>query len=174
MDPSLKALTFSTSSYTLSGGSLSLQGNSGPATVTVSGTQSIGSLLSLAGSAEMIVSNHSDVLTISGQVVGTGPLLKAGAGTLLLSGNDNLYGGGTVVNAGTLIVLSEGGLADGNLTITPGGTLIYNPTATAAPAIPSPDTQAVSPVPEPGTLALLLAALGTAALFCRFRFRRPR
>ena len=137
VDPSLKALTFSTSSYTLSGGSLSLQGNSGPATVTVSGTQSIGSMLTLAGSADMIVTNSSDRLTLSGQVVGTGGLLKDGAGTLVLSGGANTYGGGTVVNAGTLMVTSSVALPAGtNVTIGPGGTLIFDPLAGAAPSFP--------------------------------------
>ena len=169
MDPSLTALTFSTSSYTLSGGSLSLQGNSGPATVTVSGTQSIGSMVTLAGSADMIVTNSSDRLTISGQVVGSGGLLKAGAGTLILSGNDNLYSGGTDIDDGTLIVLSAGGLADGNLTITPGGTLIFDPTVTSGPMVSAQAGPAT--VPEPSTLVLLLAG-ALLALFPGFRRAR--
>ena len=82
-----------------------MQSNSGLATVTASGTQSIGSMLTLAGSADMIVTNRSDRLTLSGQVVGTGPLLKDGAGTLILSGSDNTYGGGTVIDAGTLMAI---------------------------------------------------------------------
>ena len=80
VDASLKALSFSNSSYTLSGGSLTLNSGSGMATVTVSGTQSIGSLLSLADSADMVLDDSTDLLTISGQIVGQGPLVKDGAG----------------------------------------------------------------------------------------------
>ena len=166
--PSLKALTFSTSNYSLSGGSLALQGNSGPATVTVSGTQSIGSLLSLAGSADMIVTNSSDRLTLSGQVVGTGGLLKDGAGTLVLSGGANTYGGGTVVNAGTLIVTSSVALPAGtNVTIGPGGTLIFDPTATSSPMVSGQAGPAT--VPEPSTLVLLSAGTVSAMLARRSR-----
>ena len=50
MNPSLVALSFSSSNYTLSGGSLTLQSDLGMASISVNGgTQSIASLLTLAG-----------------------------------------------------------------------------------------------------------------------------
>ncbi len=50
-----------------------------------------------------IVSNGSDVNTISGVISGDGRLFKAGFGTLILSGT-NTYSGGTEIDAGTLSV----------------------------------------------------------------------
>ena len=177
-NPSLKALNFSTSSYTLSGGSLTLKSGSGMATVTVSGTQSIGSLLSLASSADVVVSNSADRLTISGQIVGGSPLLKAGAGMLILSGSDNTYSGGTLVAAGTLDVMNSDALPGGSgLTVGAGGTVIFNPAPAGAPMVAtrllaaSPAGEVVVAVPEPGTLGLLAAALWSAAIYRRFRCR---
>ena len=171
VDPSLKALSFSTSGYTLSGGSLTLASDSGLATVTVSGTQSIGSLLGLAGSADMVVTGGADRLTISGQIVGSGPLLKDGGGTLILSGSDT-YSGGTTIDAGTLYVTSSAALpGETSLTVGPGGTFVFDPSASPAlagfpsvGAVPSPP--AVAAVPEPSSLALALAALSLFGL-CR-------
>ena len=57
-------------------------------------------------------------------------------------------------------------VADGtSLAIGAGGVLIFDPTASGAPqAGPSPAGVA-APVPEPGTIALLLAALWSAAIY---------
>ena len=87
-------------------------------------------------------------------------LTLAGPGSLVLSGS-NTYAGGTNVTAGTLEVLSRSALPDGSdLTV---GT-------SATPFAPAnPSAAAISPVPEPGTLALLLAA---GALVAMYRKRR--
>jgi fibronectin-binding autotransporter adhesin len=49
--------------------------------------------------------NRSDILRFDGAITGTGGLTKAGAGALTLSGT-NTYTGGTMLNAGTLVVNS--------------------------------------------------------------------
>ncbi|CCN04215.1 autotransporter [Bordetella bronchiseptica Bbr77] len=51
-----------------------------------------------------------------GDIGGAGALVKTGAGTLLLGG-DNLYAGGTVVNAGTVQVFKGASLGGGALTL---------------------------------------------------------
>jgi len=162
VNPNLKALSFS-GSYTLTGGSLTLDNSAGTATVTVSsGTQTIESAttLTLASTTEMATA-ASSALKIKaniGEINGRQLLLKDGSGTLVLSGTNN-YSGGTVVNAGTLIATSSTALPDGgSLTVGAGGTLIFDPTYGASP-IQGMSSLAASPVPEPGTLALLLAGL---------------
>ena len=175
VNPNLAALSFSTSNYTLSGGSLTLQSNSGAATVTVaSGTQSIGSALFLAGSVDIAPAGGSE-LSISGNIheLSAGQSLTlSDNGTLILSGSND-YSGGTVVEAGTLIAASNTALLDGSvLTVGAGGTFIFDPTAAAAPsASPQVRPAGVEAVPEPGTLVLLLAALWSAAIYRRFHFR---
>jgi outer membrane autotransporter protein len=60
--------------------------------------------------------------TLAGTISGTGGLTKIGAGTLTLAGN-NLYSGGTALNAGTLAVGSSTALGTGDLTFANGTTL---------------------------------------------------
>jgi autotransporter-associated beta strand protein len=78
-------------------------------------------------------------------------LIKTGDGTMVLTAADT-YTGGTDVRSGTLIVASADGLKDRtSLTVGAQAKSIF----AATPVGPS-----VSPVPEPGTLALLAAGLG--------------
>jgi len=167
VNPNLKSLTFSNSGYTLSNGSLTLQNTTGPATVTVSsGTQSIDSTvtLTLASSTNMDIQGTSE-LKIGANIgqIGTPSLTKLGSGTLVLSGTNN-YTGGTVVNAGILAITDSHALPDEkSLTVGAGGTLIFDPLFSGSPVqgLPSiaASSVAVNPVPEPSTLALLIAGL---------------
>jgi len=162
----LKSLVFSASSYSLSGGSLTLQSTTGTASVTVSaGTQTIESstVLTLASSTDMDIAAAAELKIGAniGESGGIRSLTKLGLGTLVLSGTNN-YSGGTVVNAGILAITSSSALPDGqSLTVGAGGTLIFDPSfsGSSIQAASPVAMSAVAPVPEPGTLALLIAGL---------------
>ena len=77
-----------------------------------------------------------------------------GCGELILSGT-NSYSGGTMVNAGTLIVINNYSLPGGDsLTVGAGGTLIFDRSLGASSVTVSAGAVAV---PEPSTLILLAA-----------------
>ena len=94
-------------------------------------------------------------------------LVLAGPGTLVLSGTD-AYSGGTMVEGGTLTIATASALPAGSsLTVGAGGTFIFDPSFTAAPAavpLVAAPAIAAAAVPEPDTLALLAAA-GFMAVF---------
>jgi fibronectin-binding autotransporter adhesin len=164
----------STTSYALSGGTLTFNNGGGSSSVTVlSGTHSIGSTVVVSGGNLDIAASSSSLLTISGNVSDDGlrrSLIVGGDGTatLVLSGN-NTYGGSTIVNAGTLDVDTSSSLPDGSgLFVGQGASSAFS----FAPAVPVPaGAAAVVAVPEPGTLALLAAAFAGAAIVCRIRRR---
>jgi autotransporter-associated beta strand protein len=94
-----------------------------------------------------------------------------GSGLLVLSGTNNTYGGGTLVAAGTLVVTNSGALPyESSLTVGNAAAFAGGPTVVAAPAAAA-STGGLAPVPEPGTIALLVAGLGSAGLYCRLRRR---
>jgi autotransporter-associated beta strand protein len=91
----------------------------------------------------------------------------------VILGNSDSYTGGTTVEAGTLVLTSASALAAGtSLTIGSGETFVFDRSAGSASGEigsgrASPALAAAS-VPEAGTLGLLLAALGSAAIYRRF------
>src|SRR5262249_3155923 len=72
-----------------------------------------------------IIANFTHTLTLGAAISGSGTLSKAGAGTLILTGN-NTYGGGTTITGGTL-QLGNGG-ASGSIAgnVTNNGTFAIN------------------------------------------------
>jgi autotransporter-associated beta strand protein len=86
--------------------------NNGHYAVTLNTTVSP-NLISVNNSAN----NYS--ITGTGSIAGSGSLTKSGTGSLSL-GTVNTYSGGTVVNAGTLIVGATGAIPDHPVTITNG------------------------------------------------------
>ncbi len=98
------------------------------------------------------------------------------AGTLILSGS-NGYTGGTFVNAGTLVVENPTALPNGSsLTVGAGAASLFGSPAGGSIVLGGAEVvvagggnsaAAPSAVPEPGTLALLLAGLASAALYRR-------
>jgi fibronectin-binding autotransporter adhesin len=75
---------------TISGGTLQI-GNGGTS----------GSIVGNVLDNSNLAFNHSDVITFSANILGTGTLSQIGTGTLILIGN-NTYTGGTTINGGTL------------------------------------------------------------------------
>ena len=150
-------------------------GAAGPATVTVSaGKQLISAPVELVSNTEVNTTAETSVLAISGDINGDGTLVKTGLGTLILSGTDT-YLGGTIVNAGTLIVASNAALPDGtSLTVGAGGTMLFDPSQVATAQLTSSATPEINPVPEPGTLTLLAMAVCGAAVFQRGRSRQKK
>ncbi len=152
-----------------SAGSLTLNGSS--AAINVSGGTSnlISAPLVLATSTSADISSGAS-LGVSGNISGGGGLTLTGPGTLILSGNND-YAVETSVEDGTLVVDTTTALpGKTNLTIGAGGRFVFDPTILASPANPSQQGMAgVGAVPEPGTLALLLAGLfvGLAAWWRR-------
>lgn len=81
--------------------------------------------IDLNGAARTIQTNNGEAAVdarITGNI-GNGSLIKTGAGTLELTGN-NTYTGQTQINAGGLLITQEGALGNGNLSLNSGGVLV--------------------------------------------------
>ena len=107
--------------FTLSGNAITLSGNISNSSPH---TQSINLALGLSSGAHSVTTHANGDVSIGGVISGSGSLTKAGAGTLTLP-VINTYSGGTIVNAGTL-VLAKGGAAGairGTVTVNSGATL---------------------------------------------------
>ncbi|MEM7175547.1 MAG: autotransporter-associated beta strand repeat-containing protein [Chlamydiota bacterium] len=72
----------------------------------------------------VVTQNATSAVEISGNIDGSGNLIKAGAGTLILSGNDS-YTGTTTINNGTLAITNHDNLENSSeVTIASNGTLV--------------------------------------------------
>ncbi len=113
-------------------------------------------------------------VTLSVALSGPGGLTVLGGGSLTLTASND-YSGGTIVEAGTLIATNNYSLPYGSLAIGAGGSFIFDPSFSSAPANDSAlAAPAVSPAPEPGTWALLTAAVCGAAVYRGIRSRRKK
>lgn len=132
-DKTVAGLTIASGSPTLgytvaqgSSGSLSLDSGGTQANVNVnSGANTISANVTLGSSNAVFAVAANSSLTASGELGGSGALVKSGSGTLNLTGNSNTYSGGTTVAGGTLGFSGLGSLGSGNIAID-GGTLRYN------------------------------------------------
>ena len=170
----------STAGYTLSAGSagsLTLDNSTSAAQITVTGgSHFIDSTVAVTLNSSLVISPTSgSTLEIDGNISenpsNSGKTLTLNdQGTLILAGS-NSYTGGTVVTTGTLVLGSDEGIPDGtSLTVgdpsefggiqPAGGGLLSTTSPLSAPEAKRAPL-AVSPVPEPGTrLIALAAALG--------------
>ena len=96
-------------------------------------------------------------------------LTLTGGGTMVLSAT-NTYQGGTTVADGTLIVVNSEAIADGT-SLTVGDPSQFSP-APVVPAAAVASAAAITPVPEPGTLALIAAAALAGAGIWRKKGRK--
>jgi autotransporter-associated beta strand protein len=95
------------------------------------GTSTYTGAITLSGGTTLNTGNHTintanADATLSGVISGGGSLTKDGSKSLTLSNATNSYGGGTTLNAGTLLV-NTGALGGGTLTIN-AGTIASNST----------------------------------------------
>ncbi|MEW9573830.1 autotransporter domain-containing protein [Rhodanobacter sp. Si-c] len=128
--------------YNLSGGTLQIGGNSllgdynnfgGHYAFNLGGgsIQVIGSALNTSVNANLVNGTTSTIdtngigATWNGVLSGQGALAKNGAGTLVLTA-DNTYGGGTLLNGGTLLVSSDANLGDASGALTFNGGVLEN------------------------------------------------
>ncbi len=154
--------------YTLCGGPLTLSNSGNGTTIAVAGGRHvIESPLILADN--LVVSGSGTlVLGSSGGITESGShslTVSAADGTLILSGI-NTYNG-TIVTAGTLDATAPSALPVGSsLTVGAGGGSLFGSPQAAAPITMSADSSMMQPVPEPGTVSLLITGLilGCAAL----------
>ncbi|MEM1159024.1 MAG: autotransporter-associated beta strand repeat-containing protein [Verrucomicrobiota bacterium] len=123
-------MTFDDSrNYIIFGSTLELDVSSGSAAITVNstngnGAHTINSNLSLAD--DVVITNHSTgAFTVGGVISGSNGVTKSGAGTVILTG-DNIYSGGTTINAGTLQVGNGGTTGGISGDVTNNGTLTFN------------------------------------------------
>jgi autotransporter-associated beta strand protein len=118
-NPSLAAVTFANlaAGYLLSGGTLTLDGGTSAALVTVmAGTHAIGSSVAVVNGATLHAAAAAG-LTISGGISGSGGVRKSGAGMVTLAGTST-YTGTTTVAQGTLVL--DGAVA-GDVNVAAGG-----------------------------------------------------
>ncbi len=87
-------ITFSTSGYTMTGGTLAL-----------------------SGIAPVVTTNAGVSTTINSLLTGPSVLVKSGAGTLTLGNASNAYTGGTIVSQGSLVFGGNSALGTGTVTL---------------------------------------------------------
>ena len=132
------------STYALGNVNINLNGSGNNATTTTLAgalvatgvARTLTAPINLASSAVIAVL-ASGTLTLSGNITGSGELIKAGnnatTSSLILSGTGNNWSGGTRLRAGVMTVTSGSSLGTGNLTFSPtstfGTTLTLNNTA---------------------------------------------
>ena len=126
-------LTWGSGDFLPDDGTLALGTSTADATIDFQNPMNLGSgmqtVLVTAGRGAAAVDAR-----LSGVLSGSGGLTIAGGGKVLLSGEENTYRGGTVVDSGTLIIASRGALPDGSrLSVGSGGELVFNASLAAAP-----------------------------------------
>lgn len=66
--------------------------------------------ITLNGSGTIITDDGTGVSTLTGQITGSGPLIKSGSATLFLANNTSTYTGGTEIDQGILQINNDGAL----------------------------------------------------------------
>jgi len=123
------SLSITTETSVTGGGTLSVDPNGAFST---GGTLTLDSGGSLIGGPITAAAYQLNDGIASANLAGSGGLTKDTGGTVTLFGT-NSYAGGTVVNAGTLIVTNSGAMPDGTiLTVGVGGTFIFDPSQSAS------------------------------------------
>jgi autotransporter-associated beta strand protein len=161
-------LTLSGGAYTIAagtGGTLTIDdtgdstGTAAPAVNVLAGTHSITAPVSLVDGVTVTVATGSG-LTLRNAVAGSGGLVKAGAGSLVLAGA-NTYAGATAINGGKVVV--TGSLsASSAVTVASGGTLAGTGTVAGTVGLSSGGTITAGSGPTAGdTIGVLTTGTQT-------------
>jgi autotransporter-associated beta strand protein len=154
--PAATALSISNGTLDMFGANQTVASLSGSGNVTNSGT----SLSTFAVSGSTLTTFSGTIGDGSSKVA----LTVSGNSALVLSGMNNYTGGTTVSGNGTLILTNTGAIADGTSLAVGDPSLLAQ---LAAAVVPPPTASApVTPVPEPGTLLLLIGG-GTVSWVAR-------
>ncbi|VVD70990.1 autotransporter outer membrane beta-barrel domain-containing protein [Pandoraea fibrosis] len=87
----------------------------GGATFSTTGYTVTGGTLALTGTAPTITTNTGVSATINSLITGSAPLVKTGGGTLTIGNGANTYSGGTTVSQGTLVFGANKALGSGTV-----------------------------------------------------------
>jgi len=90
---------------------------------TLSGTVTLNKAATFE--VELVTASTQDRMTLSGQVSGTGGIVKTNTGILILSGSGNNYTGTTDIQGGKLYLAGNGRLGSGAVTIASGANLDF-------------------------------------------------
>ena len=99
-----------------------------------------------------LILNRSDDTNYAGSMTGTGDLIKSGAGTVTFSGNANTFSGGTIINAGKLLVSTSAGSGTGSGVVNINDGATFGGTGLISGALMINDGGSVSPGASPGQL----------------------
>ena len=124
--------------------------------------------MSVTGSVPTNIDASAGTISLDGTISSTGGLKEIGSGVLVLGGT-NTYTGGTTVAGGELIATNNEAIQDGTNVFVGNDLGAFGTIEPSAASLPA--AGGTSPVPEPGTLALVAAA-GAAVLVLRRRERR--
>jgi autotransporter-associated beta strand protein len=95
---------------------------------------------------------RSDVVTYADVISGTGSVTQAGTGTLVFTNDGNTFSGGTIINAGKLLVSNSAGSGTGSGAVNVNSGATFGGTGSISGALMINSGGSVSPGASPGQL----------------------
>ena len=99
-----------------------------------------------------LILNRSDDTNYAGSMTGTGDLIQSGTGAVTFSGNANTFSGGTIINAGKLLVSNSAGSGTGSGVVNINSGATFGGTGLISGALMINAGGSVSPGASPGQL----------------------
>ena len=99
-----------------------------------------------------LILNRSDDTNYAGSMTGTGDLIQSGTGAVTFSGNANTFSGGTIINAGKLLVSNSAGSGTGSGVVNINDGATFGGTGLISGALMINAGGSVSPGASPGQL----------------------
>lgn len=129
-------------------------------TLTVSSLSGLGGMISL-GVGNLLV-NQAGSSRYDGNISTTGNLTKSGVGALTLGGS-NTFGGGIQISAGSVRMAASNAGGTGNITVSPGGTLVSTATIGAQVTLAGGTFGSRFPIQQAATNLDVVTATGTTS-----------